>query len=89
MIESPVDGEVIDRRVTIGETVVSSLNAPSLFLIATDLTKMQIWTAVNEADISRIYPGQPVLFVVDAYPDMTFTGTVNKIRLNATITSTS
>jgi HlyD family secretion protein len=84
-IKSPVKGEIIDRRVTLGETVVSSLNAPSLFLIATDLTKMQIWTSVNEVDIGRIHPGQPVTFSVGAYPDRTFSGVVNKIRLNATV----
>jgi len=56
-INSPVSGVIIDRRVNIGQTVVASLNAPSLFLIARDLTKMQIWVAVNEADVGRIKPG--------------------------------
>ena len=63
-IKSPVKGVIIDRRVNIGQTVVSSLNAPSLFLIAKDLTKMQVWVAVNEADVGRIIPGGPVTFTV-------------------------
>lgn len=85
-ISAPVDGVVIDRRVNIGQTVVSSLNAPSLFLIAKDLKKMQIWVAVNEADIGSIRPGQPVSFTVDTFPGETFRGSVEKIRLNATMT---
>jgi HlyD family secretion protein len=85
-IRSPVKGVVIDRRVNIGQTVVSSLNAPSLFLLAKDLKRMQIWAAVNEADIGNIHPGQPVNFTVDAYPRETFHGEVGKIRLNATMT---
>lgn len=85
-IKSPVKGIVIDRRVNIGQTVVSSLNAPSLFLIAKDLKKMQVWTAVNEADIGKIYPGQDVKFTVDAFPGETFHGKVGKIRLNASMT---
>jgi HlyD family secretion protein len=85
-INSPVSGVIIDRRVNIGQTVVSSLNAPSLFLIARDLTKMQIWVAVNEADVGRIKPGAPVTFTVDAFPGREFQGTVGKVRLNATMT---
>jgi HlyD family secretion protein len=72
--------------VNIGQTVVSSLNAPSLFLIARDLTKMQIWVAVNEADVGRITPGAPVTFACDAFPGKEFSGTVGKVRLNATMT---
>ena len=86
IIKSPVTGVIIDRRVNIGQTVVSSLNAPSLFLIAEDLTKMQIWVAVNEADVARIKPGMPVLFTCDAFPGRRFEGTVGKVRLNATMT---
>lgn len=71
---------------TIGETVVSSLNTPSLFLIAKDLTKMQVWTSVNEADIGGIFPNQPVTFTVDAFPNRVFKGTVGKVRYNATMT---
>ena len=85
-IKSPVDGVIIDRRVNIGQTVVSSLNAPSLFLIAKDLRRMQVWVAVNEADIGNIHPGQPVTFTVDAYPGHVFKGAVNKVRLNASMT---
>lgn len=86
VIKSPVKGVIIDRRVNIGQTVVASLNAPSLFLIAKDLKKIQVWVAVNEADIGMIYPGMPVHFTVDAFPGMEFHGEVRKIRLNATMT---
>ena len=79
VIKSPVKGVIIDRRVNIGQTVVASLNAPSLFLIAKDLTKMQIWVAVNEADVGRIKPGQPVTFTVDAFPGREFQGAVGKV----------
>jgi len=85
-IKSPVNGVIIDRRVNIGQTVVSSLNAPSLFLIAKDLTRMQIWVSVNEADIGRITPGTPVTFGCDAFPGKVFKGAVGKVRLNATMT---
>jgi len=85
-IKSPVNGVIIDRRVNIGQTVVSSLNAPSLFLIAKDLTRMQIWVAVNEADVGRITPGAPVMFTCDAFPDRQFNGSVGKVRLNALMT---
>jgi HlyD family secretion protein len=86
-IVSPVNGVVIDRRVNVGQTVVASLNAPSLFLIAKDLTKMQVWASVNEADIGRIQKGQPVYFKVDAYPQDVFAGEVSEIRLNASMTN--
>ncbi len=85
-INSPVSGVIIDRRVNIGQTVVASLNAPSLFLIARDLTKMQIWASVNEADVGRIQPDAPVNFTVDAFPGREFQGNVAKVRLNATMT---
>ena len=78
-IKSPVRGVIIDRRVNIGQTVVSSFNAPSLFLIAEDLTKMQIWVAVNEADVGRIVPGAPVTFTCDAFPGRQFEGMVGKV----------
>ena len=67
-IQSPVKGVIIDRRVNIGQTVVSSLNAPSLFLIAKDLKRLQVWVAVNEADIGNIRPGQPVDFHRGRFP---------------------
>ena len=85
-IRSPVEGVVIDRRVNVGQTVVSSMNTPSLFLIAKDLKKMQVWVSVNEADIGKIKPGMKVEFTVDTFPGETFAGTVGKIRLNASLT---
>ncbi len=84
-IKSPVDGVIIDRRVNIGQTVVSSMSAPSLFLIAKDLRRMQIWVSVNEADIGSIEVGQKVWFTVDAFPGQRFRGKVIKIRLNASM----
>ena len=86
VIKSPVEGVIVDRRVNVGQTVVSSLNAPSLFLIAKDLRRIQVWASVNEADIGRIHVGMPVRFTVDAYPGETFVGKVAQIRLNATMT---
>jgi HlyD family secretion protein len=85
-IKSPVKGVIIDRRVNIGQTVVSSLSAPSLFLIASDLKQIQAWVSVNEADIGSIFKGQPVTFTVDAYPGRVFKGRVGQVRLNATMT---
>ncbi len=85
-IKSPVKGVIIDRRVNAGQTVVASLNAPSLFLLAKDLNRMQVWVAVNEADIGKIHAGQPVTFTVDAFPGETFQGEVGKVRLNASMT---
>lgn len=86
-ITSPVDGTVIVRQVNVGQTVVSNMSASSLFLIARDLRKMQIWASVNEADIAKVRQGQAVRYTVEALPEETFTGVVNKIRLNATMTS--
>lgn len=85
-IRSPVNGVIIDRRVNAGQTVVASLNAPSLFLLAKDLTHMRVWVAVNEADIGKIHPRQPVSFTVDAFPGETFKGEVAKVRYNASMT---
>jgi len=85
-IISPVKGVIIDRRVNIGQTVVASLNAPSLFLLAKDLNRLQVWVSVNEADIGHIKPGQAVTFTVDAFPGEVFSGEVGKVRLNATMT---
>jgi HlyD family secretion protein len=84
-ISSPVKGIVIDRRVDVGQTVVSNMSASSLFLLAKDLKKMEVWVAVNEADIGSIHKGQSITFTVDTFPGHTFQGTVNKIRLNATM----
>jgi HlyD family secretion protein len=86
VIRSPVKGVIVDRRVNIGQTVVSSLNAPSLFLLAKDLKRIQVWAAVNEADIASIHEGQAATFTVDAYPGRVFKGQVLKIRLNASMT---
>lgn len=85
-IRSPVKGVIIDRRVNVGQTVVASLNAPSLFLIAKDLRKLEVWASVNEADIGQIRPGQKVEFTVDAFPGEVFHGEVGQIRLNAAMT---
>jgi HlyD family secretion protein len=84
-IVSPVDGIVVSRNVDVGQTVAASFQTPTLFSIAQDLTKMQIDTSVDEADIGKIKVGQDVEFTVDAYPDITFKGKVWQIR-NAPIT---
>ncbi len=86
-ITTPVDGTIIVRQVSVGQTVVSSMSATTLFLVARDLTKMQIWTSVNEVDIAKIKAGQPVEYTVDGIPNETFYGTVNKVRPNATMSS--
>jgi HlyD family secretion protein len=85
-IISPIDGTIIDRRVNIGQTVVSSLNAPSLFLIAGDLRYMEVWAAVNEVDVAKIKEGTKVHFRVDALPDDVFHGIVTQVRFNASMT---
>lgn len=84
-VTSPVKGVVIDRRVEIGETVASSFNTPSLFLLAKNLEKIQVWASVNEADIGRIKVGGPATFTVDAFPGKVFHGVVSQVRLNATM----
>ncbi len=86
-IVSPVDGTVISRKVDVGQTVAASFQTPDLFEIAEDLTKMQIETAVSEADIGVIKEGQTVTFTVDAYPTETFNGIVRQVRLAPTTTS--
>ena len=86
-ITTPVDGTIVVRQVNVGQTVVSSMNATTLFLVARDLAHMQIWASVNEADIAKVHPGQEVRYTVDALPNETFTGKVNKIRPNATMSS--
>lgn len=80
-IISPVDGVVISREVDVGQTVAASLQAPKLFTIAQDLGKMQIDTAVDEADIGQVKEGQKVTFTVDAYKNRTFRGVVEQVRL--------
>ena len=85
VITSPVDGIIIDRRVSVGQTVVSNMSVSSIFLIAKEFEKMQVWVSVNEADIGNIKEGLDVEFTVDTYPEMVFKGKVKKIRLNATM----
>ena len=79
-IISPVDGVVISRSVDVGQTVAASFQTPTLFTIAQDLTKMQVDTNVDEADIGNVKVGQDVDFTVDAYPENTFKGSVWQIR---------
>ena len=86
VIKSPLNGTVIERRVNVGQTVVTNMSAASLFLIAEDLRRMQVWAAVNEADIGRLKTGMPVSFTVDAFPEDVFRGEVSQIRLNAQMT---
>ena len=84
-IRSPVDGVVVSRNVDVGQTVAASFQTPTLFLIAQDLTKMQVHTNVSESDIGSVSQGQPASFTVDAYPGKAFSGTVAQVR-NAPIT---
>jgi HlyD family secretion protein len=84
-IRAPVNGIVVSRSVDVGQTVAASLQAPTLFLIAQDLTQMQVDTNVSEADIGRVQVGQTATFTVDAYQNTTFTGQVTQVR-NAPIT---
>ena len=86
-ITSPVEGTVISRKVDKGQTVAASFQTPDLFEIAEDLSKMQIETAVSEADIGVIKEGQNVTFTVDAYPTKKFNGIVRQVRLSPTTTS--
>jgi HlyD family secretion protein len=84
-IRSPVDGVVVSRNVDVGQTVAASFQTPTLFLIAQDLTQMQVDTNVSESDVGRVAEGQPATFTVDAYPGRSFHGTVAQVR-NAPIT---
>ncbi len=79
-ITSPVDGTVVSRNVTQGQTLASSLNTPTLFLIATDLTRMQVDTNVSESDIGGVKQGDKATFTVDAFPTRVFSGTVTQVR---------
>jgi HlyD family secretion protein len=83
-IHAPIDGTVVARNVDVGQTVAASLQAPTLFTIAQDLTKMQVYTATDESDVGMIHTDQTVTFKVDAFPKDTFTGRVSQVRLNAT-----
>jgi HlyD family secretion protein len=84
VIASPIDGVVIARNIDIGQTVSASFSAPTLFVIAADLTKLQVNTNVDESDLGNVQAGQPVTFRVDAYPTDTFRGVVSQVRLNPT-----
>src|SRR4051812_23102455 len=84
-ISSPIDGIVVDRAYDVGQTVAASFQAPTLFQIAQDLTKMQAQADVDQSDIGRIAVGQPARFTVDSYPDQEFRGRISQIRLNATV----
>jgi HlyD family secretion protein len=81
VIRAPIDGVVVARNVDVGQTVAASLQAPVLFVIANDLTHMQVNASIDEADIGRVHAGQDVTFHVDAYPNETFTGRVDQVRL--------
>ena len=83
-IYAPMDGIVVERDVDVGQTVAASLSAPQLFVIAKDLSQMQILATVDESDIGQIKDGQPVSFTVQAYTGQTFTGTVRQVRINST-----
>jgi HlyD family secretion protein len=84
-IYSPIDGTVMARNVSVGQTVAASFSTPTLFVIAKDLTKMQVRASVDEADIGNVKKGQRVTFTVDAFPDDLFEGTVKDIRLQPSV----
>ena len=84
-IRAPIDGTVVARTVDVGQTVAASLQAPTLFTIAQDLTKMQVYAKTDESDVGGMKGGQKVTFKVDAYPRETFTGTVSQVRMNSTV----
>src|SRR6478672_41428 len=84
-ITAPIDGIVIQRSVDVGQTVAASMQAPTLFIIAADLTKMQVNANIDEADVGRIRPQQNVTFRVDAYPGEEFQGSVAQIRLQPVV----
>ena len=85
-IHAPIDGVIVERNVDVGQTVAASLSAPQLFLIANDLSEMQILASVDESDIGQIKEGQSVKFTVQSYPGQTFSGTVKQVRLQSTTT---
>ncbi len=84
VIRSPIDGTVVARNVDVGQTVAASLQAPTIFTIAQDLTKMLVYAKTDESDVGNIKVGKPVTFKVDAFPKETFRGTVSQVRMNAT-----
>ena len=84
VIRSPIDGTVVARNVELGQTVAASLQAPTIFTIAQDLTQMLVYTKTDESDVGNIRPGKPVTFKVDAFPRETFRGVVKQVRMNPT-----
>jgi HlyD family secretion protein len=84
VIKSPIDGTVVARNVDVGQTVAASLQAPTIFTIAQDLTKMLVYAKTDESDVGNIKLGRPVTFKVDAFPKDTFQGVVSQVRMNAT-----
>jgi HlyD family secretion protein len=84
IIRAPVDGTVVARNIDVGQTVAASLQAPVLFNIAEDLTKMYVYTATDESDVGQMKVGQPATFTVDAFPRDTFRGRVIQVRMNPT-----
>src|SRR6266705_2247525 len=82
VIRSPIDGTVVARNVDVGQTVAASLQAPTIFTIAQDLTKMLVYAKTDESDVGNIKAGKPVTFKVDAFPKDTFNGTVSQVRMN-------
>src|ERR1700682_1349825 len=85
VIRSPIDGTVVARNVDVGQTVAASLQAPTIFTIAQDLTKMRVYAKTDESDVGNIKVGKPVMFKVDAFPKDTFRGVVSQVRMNATM----
>jgi HlyD family secretion protein len=83
VLRAPIDGTIIDNRAIVGQLTNPTVNAPSLFLIANDPKRLEVWTSVREADILRVAKGQAATFKVDAFPNETFKGEVAQIRLNA------
>jgi len=87
VITSPIEGIVISRSVDVGQTVAASLSAPTLFVIAADLSHMQLSASIDESDLGRLAEGQAVTFTVDAYPNDTFRGQVRQVRLSPVVAS--
>ena len=84
IIRAPINGTVVNRSIDIGQTVAASLQAPTLFTIALDLTKMRVYSKTDEGDVGEIRPGHNADFKVDAFPKESFHGVVNQVRMNAT-----
>ena len=85
MITSPIDGVVMARNVSVGQTVAASFQTPTLFTLATNLTNMQVDTSVDEADVGNVRPGETAHISVTAFPNVSFAGTVQQVRVNPTV----